>query len=270
LRPLKCQFEFLRQLIKEYPDYTPAGIVTAIALRQHGDFALRDSRNHPTSPIPQKICQFWDAIPPDDVQTLMASWLALNPTYQYICFSDQQAQAWLEVEFGREVLDAFRRARIPAQKADIFRLAYLVAKGGIYVDADDRCLKPLNSFLSPFATLAVHQEDYGSIGNNFIASVPEHPVLMRALELAVVAMRREDHDLVWLSTGPGLLTRAFAHEWAAERPGGLLPRTQVMTLGELQRVIGIHCPVPYKLTNQHWSRSAFRQVSVRRSLRVGS
>jgi hypothetical protein len=142
-------------------------------------------------------------------------------------------------------------------------LACLVARGGIYADADDRCLAPIDGFLRLEATLVVHQENYGTIGNNFIAATPEHPVLTRALELGAAAMQRSDHDLVWLSTGPGLLTRAFAQEWATGRPGGLLRRTQVMDLGELQRVVGIHCPVRYKSTERHWSRAAFGKLKRR-------
>lgn len=258
LLPLADQLGPLRQLLQQYPDYTPAAIITAIALRQHGNLTLRSlPAETRLNPIPQKIYQFWDSDPPEDVRALMASWRELNPAYAATCFDNEMARAFLQEEFGHDVLAAYERAPIPAQKADIFRLACLVARGGIYADADDRCLAPIDSFLRPDATLAVHQEDYGSIGNNFIAAVPEHPVLMRALELATAAMLRGDHDLVWLSTGPGLLTRAFAQEWAAGRPGGLLRRTQVMDLGELQRVVGIHCPVRYKSTERHWSRAAF-------------
>ena len=258
LRPLKSQFEPLRRLIREHPDYTPAAIIAAIALRQHGELAPRNpTTNVASSPIPRTIFQFWDDDPPEDVQYLMASWQQLNPGYTWTCFNDESAQRFLEEEFDREVLRAYQLAPVPAQKADIFRLACLVARGGIYADADDRCLAPIDSFLRPNVTLAVHQENYGSIGNNFIAATPEHPVLVRALELGAAAMHRGDHDLVWLSTGPGLLTRAFALEWAAGRPGGVLRRTQLMDLGALQRVIGIHCPVRYKSTRRHWSRAAF-------------
>lgn len=263
LRPLESQFEPLRRLIQDHPDYTPAAIIAAIALRQHGDFAPHSLGGEISSAIPRTIFQFWDNDPPEDVRHLMASWRELNPGYAWTCFDNERAQVFLEQEFGREVLGAYRRAPIPAQKADIFRLACLVARGGVYADADDCCLAPIDRFLRPEATLAVHQENYGSIGNNFIAATPEHPVLMRALELGAAAMHRGDHDLVWLSTGPGLLTRAFALEWATKRPGGLLRRTQVMDLGELQRVIGIHCPVGYKSTLRHWSRSSFGRVKRR-------
>jgi mannosyltransferase OCH1-like enzyme len=264
LRPLQAQFEPLRELIQRFPDYTPAAIIAAIALRQHGDFSARSlTAEIGPSPIPRVILQFWDSNPPDHVRGLMTSWQELNPAYTWTCFDDEKAKVFLEEEFGGEVLTAYERAPIPAQKADIFRLAYLVARGGVYADADDRCLAPIDSFLRRDATLVVHQENYGSIGNNFIAATPEHPVLMRALELATAAMLRGDHDLVWLSTGPGLLTRAFALEWAVGRIGGLLRRTQIMDLGELQRVVGIHCPVRYKSTHRHWSRAAFGRLKRR-------
>ncbi|MFH0296323.1 tetratricopeptide repeat protein [Bradyrhizobium sp. 31Argb] len=265
LRPLDSQFEPLRELIKQYPDYTPAAIIAAIALRQTGQFQQEATvESSLKRAIPSTIAQFWDVTPPEDVRNLMKSWQELHPTYQWKCFDDQKAFAFLNEHYGREIVDAYFRAPFPAQKADIFRLAFLVARGGIYADADDRCLVPVDSFIRPDATLVVHQENYGSIGNNFIAATPEHPVLARALELAAAAMRRGDRDLIWLSTGPGLLTRAFAQEWAAQRPVGLLRRTQVMNLGELQRSVGIHCPVRYKSTELHWSRSAFAKKALRR------
>ena len=60
---------------------------------------------------------------------------------------------------------------------------------------------------SPEATPVLHQENYGSIGINFIAVTPEHPVLVRALTMGTIAI---NSDLIWLSTGLGLLTRATA------------------------------------------------------------
>ena len=258
--PLETQFAPLRDLVRQHSDYTPAAMILAIALRQSGQFqpphvTEKDVR----SPIPRHIVQFWDREPPEDVRELMTSWQTLNPGHRWTCFDEGQARDFLKEEFGHDVLQAFQRTPIPAQKADLFRLAWLTARGGIYVDADDRCLEPLDNYIRPEATLVVHQENYGSIGNNFIAVTPEHPVIIRALTMGTIAINRGDSDLIWLSTGPGLLTRAFASEWAGEQPGGLLRRTQVLDLGELQRRIGIHCPVRYKSTDQHWSRTAFRR-----------
>jgi tetratricopeptide (TPR) repeat protein len=256
--PLDQQFQPLRQLIQKYPDYTPAAMILAIALRQSGAFTRpRQADAEVHSAIPRHIVQFWDRDPPEDVRELMASWQALNLGHRWSGFDDDAAKTFIESEFGADILAAYRRSAIPAQKADLFRLAFLAARGGIYADADDRCLAPLDGWIDPAATLVVHQENYGSIGNNFVAVTPEHPVILRALELGAAAINRGDTDLIWLSTGPGLLTRAFAQMWAEGRLGGPLCRTQVLDLGELQRVIGIHCPVHYKTTKRHWSRAAF-------------
>ncbi|MGY4509025.1 tetratricopeptide repeat protein [Bradyrhizobium sp. USDA 3650] len=254
------QFGRLRAMLAAYPDYTPAAMLLAIALRQNGRFAIPPKSDPGAqSPIPRHIVQFWDRDPPKDVTELMGSWREFNPSHRWTCFDNDSAREFLRREFGVQVLRAYDRAVVPAQQADLFRLAWLAARGGIYADADDRSLAPIDSYLHPEATLAVHQENYGSIGNNFIAVTPEHPVIVRALDMGTAAMNRGDTDLVWLSTGPGLLTRAFALEWASGRPGGLLRRTQVLDLGHLQRVIGIHCPVRYKSTDKHWSRTAFRR-----------
>lgn len=259
LRPIESQLPALQEIVTAFPDYTPAAIIAAIALRQAGRFdppSISEANQLP-SPIPRQVVQFWDSDPPQDVREIMAAWTEQNPSHGWTCFDNDTARDFLQSAFGGEVTAAYERIRMPAQKADLFRLAYLAACGGIYADADDRCLAPLDSFIRSDATLVVHQENYGSIGNNFIAATPEHPVIMRALDMAVAAMKRGDNDLVWLSTGPGLLTRAFALEWAAPRAGDLLRRAQVLDLGALQRVIGIHCPVRYKSTEKHWSRSAF-------------
>jgi tetratricopeptide (TPR) repeat protein len=258
--PLDRQLAPLQQLIQKYPDYTPAAMILAIVLRQSGEFARpRQADTAVHSAIPRHIVQFWDRDPPEDVRELMASWQKLNPAHRWTGFDDDAARAFIAGEFGAGILAAYARSAVPAQKADLFRLAFLAARGGSYADADDRCLAPLDGWIDPAATLVVHQENYGSIGNNFVAVTPEHPVIMRALELGAAAINRGDTDLIWLSTGPGLLTRAFAQVWAEGQPGGLLRRTQVLDLGELQRVIGIHCPVRYKTTERHWSRAAFRR-----------
>jgi tetratricopeptide (TPR) repeat protein len=258
--PLETQLGPLRDSMLQHPEHTPTAIIVAIALRQSRQF-LRPKvpGNGVLSPIPRHIVQFWDREPPEDVCELMTSWQTLNPDHRWTCFSEVQANDFLREEFGHDVLQAFRRTRIPAQKADLFRLAWLTARGGIYVDADDRCLEPLDNYVRSEATLVVHQENFGSMGNNFIAVTPEHPVIVRALEMATIAINRGDTDLIWLCTGPGLFTRSFALEWASERPGGLLRRTEVLDLGELQSRIGIHCPVRYKFTAQHWSRAAFQR-----------
>ena len=125
---------------------------------------------------------------------LRATWQERNPEFTCRFFDDAAARAFLERDYSPEVLGAFDRASEPAKKADFFRLAYLFAEGGYYVDADDRCGAPLATVVPPHARLALFQEEYGTVGNNFIGVVPGHPVIATALDLAVEAIGRDDRD----------------------------------------------------------------------------
>jgi tetratricopeptide (TPR) repeat protein len=246
----------LKTLVLDNPDYTPAALALLIALRQAGAFAAPPLAG---PPIPRRILQFWDEPePPADIVELMESWRLAHADFAYVRFDDRDAQAFL---IGRGLLDvliAYQRAREPAQKADIIRLAYLATEGGFYVDADDRCLSPIASFAPAEANFIAYQEDYGTLGNNFLGAAPGHPVFRLALRLATDSLNRGDADFLWLSTGPGLLTRAFCAIAAREEfSAAVLSRAVVLDMGIIERHIGVHCPVRYKKTTRHWSRSSF-------------
>jgi mannosyltransferase OCH1-like enzyme len=116
--------------------------------------------------------------------------------------------------------------------------------------------------------LAVYQEDYGTIGNDFIGAVPGHPVLKRALSGAVDAINRGDADIIWLATGPGLLTRAFVQEMlrAEKDAATAFERVVVLDRSELYRAVAVHCSAAYKQTARHWSNTVFSQMPAKPQL----
>ena len=137
--------------------------------------------------IPQRLNQFWDATePPVDVRALIVGWHEAHPTWTVTLYDTGTARAYIERLGRTDWLQAWRFARQAAHRADLFRLIVLHEEGGVYADADDRCLQPLDGLLGD-AGLMVAQESYGSTGNNFIAVVPSHPVIRRALDDAVEA-----------------------------------------------------------------------------------
>ncbi len=255
----------LRRLVAEEPDATAPAMMLLLAARQANCFGTAAAPSDGPAAIPRTLVQFWDSDVPSDITALMQSWQRLNPEFRHCLFNTDSAEAFIAAHHGADVLAAFRRTREPAQRSDLFRLAFLATEGGFYVDADDRCLQPLSSFIPAATRLAVYQENYGTLGNNFIGATPAHPVIARALALAAQAINRGDKDMVWLLTGPGLLTRAFASVAAAE-PGLLRsPDILVMELWQMQRVAGLHCPARYKRTTQHWSRALFGASEGRRA-----
>jgi tetratricopeptide (TPR) repeat protein len=251
----------LLRLVWGNPDSTAAAVSLMVAWRQSGVLGLvAHGQEEPLNPIPNRLTQFWDCPKvPADIQELMQSWRLLNPHLTFYLFDDKAAQRFLAIKHPPSVLDAYRRAMEPAQKADIFRLACLVTEGGVYADADDRCLQPLTAIIPAHSALVIYQEDHATLGNNFIAARPGHPVLIRALRLATEAINRGDRDNLWLSTGPGLLTRAFTQTWAAESADtdGFSGDVVVLDRRALAQAVGIHCAAGYKKTEQHWSNTAF-------------
>jgi hypothetical protein len=251
----------LLERVRALPDHTPGAIALMLALRQAGRLDGPWAAEGPPA-IPPVIAQFWDdGRPPADLEAVMASWPACNPGWRYRRFDLAGARAFLGETYGAEVQRAFRRARAPAMQADLFRLAFLYAEGGVYADADDRCLSPIAGLLPPGVGFMAFHEEHGTLGNNVMAASPLHPVTGRALRLAVEAVLRGDDDMIWLATGPGLLTRAFAHR-LAEAPLTLpasLARVRVLDRHELERVVATHCAVGYKQSRRHWLRASFER-----------
>ena len=257
--PPEARVDRLLALVRGDPGRTPTAIALLLALRQDGGFVWQD-REGGDAAIPRTIMQYWDQpSPPDDVARLMQSWPERNPGYRYVRFDDAAAQDFLKARCATAVLLAYRRAREPAKKADLFRLAYLSVEGGCYADADDRCLHPLDRLVPRHAHFVAFQEDIGTLSNNFLAAVPLHPVLGLALDLTAQAINRGDEDLLWLSTGPALLTRAFAQALAtsALRPAAWLQRTRILERHELERAVACLCTASYKHSPRHWRHAAF-------------
>ncbi|GGE15232.1 hypothetical protein GCM10011390_37910 [Aureimonas endophytica] len=243
----------LAAIVRAAPDSTAAAVQFFIERRR----AARPARPAPVgSAIPPTIHQYWDeAVPPPDLQAYIASWQTLNAGFEHRLWNAASAREVLHGSPVPGALAAFDRAPEPAMKADLFRLALLFAEGGVYADADDRCLRAIAPLVGPERGFVAYQEDLGSLGNNFVAATPGHPILGRALELAVAAVNRGDADILWLATGPGLLTRAAA-ESLATRPeieAGFV----LLDRSEFLRFSAIHCLAAYKATERHWSRTAF-------------
>ncbi|CAN7561048.1 tetratricopeptide repeat protein [Brucella pseudogrignonensis] len=251
-----------------YPDATSVAVALLIKLRQDGffdrsDFELKASTNE--SRVPRVITQYWDTEDvPDDVLAIMKSWTYKNPSWDYQRFSHETARKYL-LDYGDlTVYRAYMMGKSAAQKADIFRLARLFYDGGVYADCDDRCNTALDSLLHGYNGV-FWQEQFGTIGNNFIAVERESPLIGEALDRAVLATTRGDSESIWFSTGPGLISRVLANYFgrsiAAIEEGFSKPfdwrEIKVVNRHELRRFVICHCQTSYKALGTHWSEFEF-------------
>jgi mannosyltransferase OCH1-like enzyme len=86
-----------------------------------------------------------------------------------------------------------------AQRAGLVRLEALYHFGGFYLDADWEPYRPLDSLLG--AAFVAGWEDSATVPDAVIGAAPGHPLLARAIDLAI---SRLDQG-AWAS-GPGVLT----------------------------------------------------------------
>jgi hypothetical protein len=76
-----------------------------------------------------------------------------------------------------------KRSRTHSELSNLVRYEVLHRHGGVYVDTDVECLRPLTPLLRGIDAFAA-LEDHKGIGNAILGSVAGHPVFARAARLA--------------------------------------------------------------------------------------
>jgi len=237
---------------------TPAAYGLTCALRRLGHIRETPPAHAPgPARIPAHVIQFWDTPePPADIQTLIAHNARTSPDFDFRLYTKATARQYMMDKEEHTALRAFQLAPHAAGQADVFRLVVLWHEGGVYLDADDYITAPLSEHLDRTLGLIAYQENIWSVGNNFLAVAPHHPVIRAALDDAAQAFLGPRGETLWLASGPGAITRALTRH--GTNPDGTLPQdTWVMPLHRLTRFITPHVRLSYKATDQHWSRAAF-------------
>lgn len=187
--------------------------------------------------VPRTLIRYWhdpNEIP-DDVAACLASWDRLHSEgIQFRMFSDASAATYIGERYGRRHLQAFDRCRHPAMRCDYLRLCFVLAEGGLYVDADDVLLgerwrtlfaddalklQPLCYDIASAAMIPasmIWQRDLQTtdrifyVNNDPLAAPAGHPILKRALERATNKLLGDDpRPEIQSTTGPGNLTAAL-------------------------------------------------------------
>lgn len=115
-----------------------------------------------------------------------------------------------------ETADLWGQCDTGAQRAGLIRLEAIWHHGGIYLDSDVECFRPLDPLLNVGCFVAAW-EDHKTIPDAVFAAPPKHPVTAELIDAARRSVERGDDP--WHS-GPGVFTNALPH--AAERGDALL------------------------------------------------
>lgn len=187
--------------------------------------------------IPRKILRYWHdpSDLPDDVRECMASWEKLAAEgFEFFLHDDASAAEYIGERYGQREKNAFARCAHPAMRSDYLRLCFIVAEGGLYVDADDVLvgedwpslfdgdrlkLQPLCYDITAGGMMRasdIWNPDVASEGHNFyvnndpLVAPAGHPVLIQALARATEKLLDDDpFPEIQATTGPGNLTIAL-------------------------------------------------------------
>jgi hypothetical protein len=182
---------------------------------------------------PPSIVQYWHADDlPRDVREATSTYARLNPRMRHIVFSRRTATDFISEHFSARELDAFRRCLPGAMQADYFRLCGLYVLGGVYADADLKCVRSVESLLhggtgvmfgrvddelgqfwSEALSYPYRAGDYPVVGNGFFAfGAARERLLATAIELATCGIERRIADGpkgIWLTAGPGVFPSLY-------------------------------------------------------------
>jgi mannosyltransferase OCH1-like enzyme len=170
---------------------------------------------------------------PDVVTSMRNKWSHLNRDIEMKYMSDEEALAFVEANFDKSVLDAFRGFPLGVMRADFWRYLVVYTYGGVYADVDVEPSKPIRDWLSNgnnfnpataeqnwrHCSMVVGQENAVDISQWTFAATPKHPALKVVIDLIVdrykAGVDTNYTHFVHYHTGPAVFT-AGIHMYASQ------------------------------------------------------
>lgn len=203
-----------------------------------------------TPRIPTIIHQIWLGSPlPENCKILQKTWLENHPHWLYLFWTDTVPQSFgddysipviapqsfeeflnflhtLNPQNGVYIIDIsnltfstqhhFKERKNYGEKSDILRYEILFYCGGLYIDTDFECLRPIDVFhyACDFYIGAVYDTERFLVHNSLIAARARHPIInacVCAIQLQTPTQDLHTGEAVMARTGPYQLTN---HVWA--------------------------------------------------------
>jgi len=221
------------------PGFSLSAYPKAFLLQQSYDrnnYAVAKVSEHPK--IPKIIHQIWiGGELPDRFKKFVETWKIKHPDWTYRLWTDGDIESF---EFSnKQVFDA---ATNKGTKADIWRYEILCKYGGVYLDTDYECIKPLDVLhhTCEFYVCA----DYDCVGNGVIGCVPNHPIIKKCIN-GIKLLSWDNLQSPWKYTGPGLITKCI---------NSYLMKTNHRSMGNVAVYPSLFFhPFPGALRFQYWS-----------------
>jgi mannosyltransferase OCH1-like enzyme len=153
------------------------------------------------------------------------SCLQLNPDWRYMFWSDQDARTFIRDKYPA-YLSMFDTYNNKLMKADAMRYFVLDYYGGMYMDMDVKCLRPIKEYLAdkrmvlvpePHVQSMLLYKKFSIVTNAIMASEPSHPFLSYVIDqLQRFQVKTHVKNVIYV-TGPNML-QAVLESYRDEYP----------------------------------------------------
>jgi inositol phosphorylceramide mannosyltransferase catalytic subunit len=159
--------------------------------------------------IPKKLHFIWIGDESKKPVRCIDTWMKKNPDYEVKVWGNNQLQTvnWKNHRQLHDMLDK----KDYAGASDVMRYEILYEHGGIYIDADTFCVKPLEDWLLNCESFASWEQELvrnNLIANTIIGGVPGAQTWKLCID-AVATKDCTEQKLAWMITGPMLVTDVF-------------------------------------------------------------
>ncbi|KAJ3176072.1 hypothetical protein HK101_010513 [Irineochytrium annulatum] len=214
--------------------------------------ALEVEKEHPSTALFPKIIHqrgfdqiWWQAdnisqvpAPYDDN---MGTWTSKNPDHALRLYSEASADVFVNRHFSKRVAAAYARLPLLVQRTDFLRYLVLFRYGGVYADADTRCVRPIVDWDDGregirlvlgkewnwiIETVNEDTRSHMSLASWTIAAQPGHELLALAINLLVTRIEQApEHalhqtDAIIGLGGPSFITNVLG-KWMKQRGADL-------------------------------------------------
>lgn len=181
-------------------------------------------KRNPGNGIPKIIHQIWLGSPlPEKFKHLQASWKQHHPTWTYILWTDADIK-----KMNMRNRAQYEQAQNYAEKSDILRYELLQEWGGVYVDIDFECFRPLDILVENFEFFSgVPAWVTVSLNNGLIGTIPNHPIINACVEdlagnYAAQTEVTDGNFGIFDRSGPYYFTRCFMKASSDESDGVII------------------------------------------------
>ncbi|WP_118976925.1 glycosyltransferase family 32 protein [Taibaiella koreensis] len=172
--------------------------------------------------IPLHLHQTWkDEQIPEHLEHYVQSWKSLHPDWAYTLWTDEMNDRFIATHYP-EFLPVYERYPTAIQRVDAVRYFILLQQGGLFIDLDFECLRPISPLLKdtlfvaglePAAHAIAHHKAY-IISNAFMAGAPGSGFLQYLCGIIKTNdyyrySRERGFNAVLDCAGPFMLSRAY-------------------------------------------------------------